>query len=205
MIKKILIAPHPKLRAKSYPIDPNSPYLSNLIRDLIDTAGKSQIPGLGLSAVQIGVNKRVFVANLDFPMKVKKGKPVKKISNFKVFINPEIIWSSQETNLEIIPEENLYLEGCLSVPNIYALIKRPYQIKLKWQSFKLPTSNLISNLQSLTSNLQTFEREFKGFSATLIQHEIDHLNGILFTDHALTQAATLYEDKKGELKEVVIG
>lgn len=217
MVQSVLIAPHPKLRAKSQAVKGREPNLSNLVRDLIDILNKSLIPGAGLSAPQIGVSKRVFVVNLSLPEKVKRGKKskqTKSTTNYQVFVNPKIIWTSKETNIDAIPEENLYLEGCLSVPNIYALIKRPYKIRLQWQTLnpKAPTSDfsvsparlatrLDSARQAKRAGRQLLTSDFEGFSATLIQHEIDHLNGILFTDHALAQSATLYEDKKGELKK----
>lgn len=226
MVKSILVAPQATLCKKSQAVKKVDAALLKTIQDLKDTLLASKTPGVGLSAPQIGVNQRVFVANLNFFEKVKRGKRAKKLnsnqsnpsilkfSNLQVFINPEIIWISKETNIEVIPEEDLYLEGCLSIPKIYALIKRPYKIRLKWQSSAYQGVSLVTKLKNHNDTKESpwskispteHEAQFQGFPATLIQHEIDHLNGILFTDHALAQNATLYEDEKGELKEVVVG
>lgn len=188
-IRTILTAPNPILRQKSQSVVINDGALERetrkLIRDLIVSLKASKIPGLGLSAPQIEVNKRIFVVNLDFP---------KSITNYQTFINPEITWFSKELNSEVLKEEELYLEGCLSIPKVYALIKRPYQIKLHWLSIDLDKEKISKRAAKL-----------KGFNATVIQHEIDHLDGVLFTDHALKQRATLYEDKEGKFREIMMG
>lgn len=74
-----------------------------------------------------------------------------------IFINPEITWSSEETSE--------FKEGCLSFPGLYLALKRPRSIKVKFQAI----------------NGETVEQQFDGLSATVIQHELDHLNGICYT------------------------
>lgn len=105
-------------------------------------------------------------------------KPDNK-SPIMAFINPEII--------EVIDTQEKgkkdSLEGCLSIPRIWSPVKRPKQVFLKYQD----------------ADGNTSEEWFKGFDAVIIQHEIDHLNGILFTQRALEQGSQLYEEHDGEL------
>lgn len=175
----ILTAPNQTLRIKSKAIRKFGDEMFSLINQMQRVLKASRVPGVGLSAVQIGMPLKIFIAYLS-----------PKIS---VFINPKIIWHSKELNTDVLPKEKLYLEGCLSVPKVYTLIKRPWAIKVKYQTI---------NQQSAISNQQS---EFEGFNATIIQHEIDHLNGILFTDRALEQGAQIYEvGEDEELHPIVL-
>jgi peptide deformylase len=107
-------------------------------------------PGIGLAAIQIGTPKRVITLDL-----AKKEDP----KNPQVFINPEILWTSDE--------KATYEEGCLSIPEFYDEVERPSQVKVKYLDLE-GAQNLI---------------EANGLLATCLQHEIDHLDGILFIDH----------------------
>jgi len=107
-------------------------------------------PGIGLAAIQIGTSKRVVTMDL-----AKKEEP----KNPQVFINPEIVWSSDE--------KAVYEEGCLSIPEIYSDVERPAQVKVKY----------------LDLEGELHEIEANGLLSTCLQHEVDHLNGILFIDH----------------------
>jgi peptide deformylase len=111
--------------------------------------------GIGLAAPQVGVSKRIIVMDIDQPEDGGKGAP-------RYFVNPEITWSSEE--------QNLYNEGCLSVPGQYAEVERPKQVKIKFLDY----------------DGKKQEIEADGLLATCIQHEMDHLNGILFVDHLST-------------------
>ena len=175
---KVLTIPNPLLREKSKPVVINkktSQLVKTLKETLVDKEGKTK--GVGLAAVQIGFPKRVFLAY----------SPASK--DFLTFINPEIIWYSKRlTN----PKKSK-LEGCLSVPNKWAFIKRAKAIKIRYQ----------------TETGQTVVRRFDGLMACIIQHEYDHLEGILFIDRALEQKAKVFElvkDEEGKerLKEVRI-
>ena len=106
-------------------------------------------PGIGLAAVQIGILKRVIVIDLS---KDEKKNPL-------FIVNPEIIFKSKELVS--------YEEGCLSIPNQFAEIKRPSSCKISFLDY----------------NGEKKEMSAEGLLATCIQHEIDHLNGILFIDH----------------------
>ena len=106
-------------------------------------------PGIGLAAPQVGVTKRLIVMDC-----IKEGTPEPM-----VLVNPEVIWSSEDLTV--------YEEGCLSIPDHYAEVKRPAEVKVRW-------TDLDGRQQ---------ERQFAGLWATCVQHEIDHLDGKLFIDY----------------------
>jgi peptide deformylase len=112
-------------------------------------------PGIGLAAVQVGVPVRLLVIDLQEPEEEGE-EPVR---DPRIFINPEILWHSDN--------EVPYTEGCLSVPEQYAEVMRPERIRAKWQD----------------ADGKTYEEEIDGLLATCLQHEMDHLNGVLFIDH----------------------
>lgn len=131
--------------------------------------------GVGLAAPQIGQLWRVFVT-----------RP-KEDSVTRVFINPEIINRSDDVT-DGVPERENKLEGCLSIPKIWGKVKRAKTLTLRYQDEG--------------GNLHT--EKFMGFLATIIQHETDHTNGILFTQRVLEQKSTLYQTgKDSEGKEVL--
>ncbi len=176
---KIITLPNPILRQSSKPIQINKEsqaLIETLQKTLIDTEGKAK--GVGLSAVQIGVLKDIFLA---YSQASKK---------FLVFVNPQIIWYSKSQN-KGVPETKNKFEGCLSIPGLWALISRSKAIKIKYQ----------------TPNGTWQVRKFSGLTATVIQHEYDHLKGLLFIDRALQQASPIYElaldeNKKEFLKKI---
>jgi peptide deformylase len=107
-------------------------------------------PGIGLAAIQIGVAKRAIT--MDLSKKEGNHEP-------QVFINPEVIWTSDETAK--------YEEGCLSIPDYYEEVERPAVVKVKY----------------LGLDGKSHELQAKGLLATCLQHEIDHINGVLFIDY----------------------
>lgn len=175
----IVTLPNPLLRQKSKEIvfdNKTEGLIAQLKNTLIATEGT--IKAVGLSAAQIGIHARIFLA---YSAKSRK---------FLTFINPEIVWSSKILTKGVPESKNKY-EGCLSVPGLWAIIKRPKIIKIKYQTE--------------TGQLQV--RKFSGQTATIVQHEYDHLAGILFIDRALQQKSPIYElakDKEGKeyLKEI---
>lgn len=177
---KILTLPNPILRQKSVAVkidQATADLVAKLKETLIEKEG---IKGVGLSAVQIGIPKKVFLAY---------SKPSRM---FLTFINPEIIWYSKKQTQGIPENKNKY-EGCLSVPNYWSIIKRSLSIKIRYQT--------------LSGKKQI--RRFLGFTATIIQHEYDHLEGVLFIDRAIEQKSPIYmltKDKDGKeyLKEITI-
>ena len=149
----IIEVPDALLRAKSAPVERIDDDVRRLVSDMFETMYAA--PGIGLAAVQVAVPRRVMVIDLQDPDE-EGGEPIRKPF---AFINPEIVWSSDE--------RSTYNEGCLSIPDQYAEIERPARVRARW----------------LDEQGQQHEAEVDGLLATCVQHEVDHLNGILFVDH----------------------
>ena len=147
-VRPILTAPDPRLKAVSTDVATVDAEIRKLVDDMTESMYAAE--GIGLAAVQIGVAKRVIVIDLD----QKEGK-----KNPRAFINPKILWASEETAV--------FEEGCLSVPEIWDDVERPARIKAEYLD--------------RDGNKQLLEAD--GLLATCLQHEMDHLNGILFIDH----------------------
>ena len=152
-LRQILTEPNKILREKSLRVENVDQDIQKLMDDMLETLYAA--PGIGLAAVQVGVAKRVIV--LDINRDKDKDKESKK--NPMYFVNPEIVWKSED--------KFTYEEGCLSVPNQFAEIDRPKQC----------------HVRHLDYNGQPQELKADGLLATCIQHEIDHLEGILFIDY----------------------
>jgi len=144
----ILFAPDARLRAKARAIGPGD---ADTVRAIAPRmlATMYKAPGIGLAAPQVGSLLRLVVIDL---------QPDDKPEPY-VMVNPEIVALSQE----LAARE----EGCLSLPNQYAEVTRPAQVKVRWQE-------LDGSKREMTAD---------GLLATCIQHEVDHLNGVLFVDH----------------------
>jgi peptide deformylase len=167
-IREILEVPDPRLKQVSVPVETFDDELKALIADMFETMYDA--PGIGLAAIQVGVPLRALVIDLqpDDPdaepelCEAHGGHahyhtPTKREP--RVFINPEILDPSEDLNV--------YSEGCLSVPEIYAEVERPARIRARWQDV----------------DGNSHEEEIDGLLATCLQHEMDHLEGILFIDH----------------------
>ena len=149
----IIETPDPLLRRISKPVEAVDDDLRKLIADMFDTMYAA--PGIGLAAIQVGVPKRVLVIDLQEPEE-EGGDPVR---DPRVFINPEILEASDTFQV--------YSEGCLSVPDQYAEVERPDRIRARW----------------LDEKGEIHEEELDGLLGICLQHEMDHLEGILFIDH----------------------
>ena len=152
-ILPIVEVPDPRLRQISSPVKEVNDEVRALIADMFETMYAA--PGIGLAAIQVGVPKRVLVMDLQEPEE-EGGEPVR---DPRVFINPEILQRSDE--------EVPYLEGCLSVPDQYAEVMRPDRIRARW----------------LDERGDAHEEDLDGLLAVCLQHEMDHLEGVLFIDH----------------------
>jgi peptide deformylase len=152
-ILPIIEAPDPFLRTISKPVEAVTDATRALIADMFETMYDA--PGIGLAAIQIGVPERILVIDLQD----KDEETGDTIREPRVFINPEILSHSEETGF--------YNEGCLSVPEQYADVERPLRVKARW----------------LDEHGAAHERELDGLLSTCLQHEMDHLEGILFVDH----------------------
>jgi peptide deformylase len=147
-LREILTVPNPILKQKSAPVAHVDDALRALMDDMLETMYAA--PGIGLAAVQIGEPVRIIVMDL-----AREGEDPQP----RYFINPEILWSSDE----IMANE----EGCLSVPDIYDEVDRPSRVRLKYLNYAG----------------EPVEEEAEGLYAVCIQHEMDHLEGVLFIDH----------------------
>ena len=152
-IRRIFETPDPVLRQISKPVETFDGELKTLVTDMFETMYAA--PGIGLAAVQVGVPIRLLVIDLQEPEE-EGGEAVR---DPKIFINPEILWHSDQD----VP----YTEGCLSVPEQYAEVMRPDRIRARWQDVEG----------------KSHEEEIDGLLAVCLQHEMDHLNGVLFIDH----------------------
>ena len=196
MIRKILKTTNPKLREHSMPVTRVDKKLFELIRDMEETLDNQKDPeGLGLAAPQVGVFQRLFVL-----------KPPN--SKAQVFINPEIVKLSKKTNdIKKKMEPTSIMEGCLSLPHYYGPVRRAHSVTIKFhklpQNFQLPTEHApTANVQLPISNFPLREKTLNGFFAHIVQHEIDHLNGVFFVDHLLKTGRKLYQMKGKEWYEV---
>jgi len=155
-IRAIFETPDPVLRQISKPVATFDADLKRLVADMFETMYAA--PGIGLAAVQVGVPIRLLVIDLQEPENADDPEsPV--VRQPRVFINPEILWHSDD--------EVPYTEGCLSVPEQYAEVMRPDRIRAKWQD----------------AEGKSYEEDIDGLLAVCLQHEMDHLEGILFIDH----------------------
>jgi peptide deformylase len=152
-IREIVEVPDPRLRQISSPVEEVTEEIRELVSDMFETMYAA--PGIGLAAIQVGVAKRILVIDLQEPEE-EGGEPVK---DPHVFINPEIMQHSDH--------EVPYTEGCLSVPDQYAEVDRPDRIRARW----------------LDLDGKQHEEDIEGLLAVCLQHEMDHLNGVLFIDH----------------------
>lgn len=140
----VVYYPDEVLRLKAEPVGDITPELVELARRMVDTMNDRR--GIGLAAPQVGRSLRLFVVGLpDLPP--------------RFFFNPEIVQTSVETGP--------YEEGCLSLPGIYADVKRPLAV----------------TVQAFNEKGRPFRLDAEGLMARVVQHEIDHLNGVLFFDY----------------------
>ncbi len=151
----IIEIPDPLLRTQSVPVESVTDDIRRLIADMFETMYKA--PGIGLAAVQVAVPRRLLVIDLQEPESEEEdAAPFKRPH---VFINPEIVERSDA--------RKIYNEGCLSIPDQYAEVERPDVVRATW----------------IDEQGQRQEGEFGGLMSVCLQHEVDHLNGVLFIDH----------------------
>ena len=165
-VRHILIHPDPRLKKRAEPVADVTAEIEALAKDMLQTMYDA--PGIGLAAPQVGVMKRVLVMDC---VKDPEAEP-----RPMVLINPEITWISEE--------RNVYEEGCLSIPDQYADVERPAEVKVRW----------------VDTAAKEQEEHFTGLWATCVQHEIDHLNGKLFIDYLKPLKRQLITRKMEKLK-----
>ncbi len=169
----------PVLKKVAADIEPGHPGLEQLIKDMFETMYAAN--GVGLAAPQVGQSIRLFVVDASPFAEDEDGKPTEDahLKDFKkVFINPYIV--------EEEGEEWGFEEGCLSIPGIREEVERLPRIVLQYQD----------------EEFRDHEEEFDGYAARVIQHEHDHLDGILFTDHLTPLRKRML---KGKLRDISLG
>lgn len=156
MILPIVAYGDPVLKRKAVEVDPTAPELKQLAEDMFETMYNAS--GVGLAAPQIGKSIRLFVVD-GAPMADEDEPEYEELQVFKkVFVNAEI--------LEESGDEWAFNEGCLSIPDIREDVYRPENIRIRYQDL----------------DGKTHEEAYDGIRARIIQHEYDHIEGILFTD-----------------------
>lgn len=150
----IIFVPDPVLKQVATPIESITEAVIQQAADMIETMYAA--PGIGLAANQVNRLNRMIVMDPDFRNDKKRAADG---SNALVMLNPEIIWASeQKSQME---------EGCLSIPQQYAEVERPFSVRVRYQNLKGET------LEYLAEDL----------ASHCVQHEIDHINGVLFVDY----------------------
>jgi peptide deformylase len=156
-LRTIVTLPEPVLRRKARPVSKFDKNLQALIDDMIDTMREA--PGVGLAAPQVGISDRLIVVEyVDPPEEEEEQKEVKP--KLYVMINPEIVKASEEKVLGV--------EGCLSIPGLVGEVERFETVQVK----------------GLNRNGKPMKVKAEGWLARIFQHEIDHVNGIVFPDRA---------------------
>lgn len=192
MRKTILTVPNPILRAKSVAVDltKNLDLIKKHIANLEETLEKKANPkGVGLSLPQIGKNLRMFSTYLpNSSNSLDQGRPNEKEKTqvtLATYINPEIVENSKDRTFGPNPDDPI-LEGCLSIPGLYGPVPR-----CSWIMLRCTTPQLDQKTQ-----------KFSGFYARVIQHELDHLDGVLFIDYVLKYELPFFESRKGKMIEI---
>lgn len=165
-LRHILIHPDPRLKKLCDPVAQVDDELRALADDMLATMYDA--PGVGLAAPQVGVTRRMLVMDCV--------KDLKSPPRPMVLINPEITWASEETST--------YEEGCLSIPEQYADVTRPAEVRVRW----------------LGLDGKLHEEQFDGLWSTCVQHEIDHLDGKLFIDYLKPLKRQMITRKMEKLK-----
>lgn len=181
----VVKAPDPRLKIQTKPVKKINQSLKKTLLEMIKLTKTFKDPeGVGLASTQVGLSERFFVARLHDSSQIPSSKPSERAKrwvnyekDFVSIINPKILSYSKRTKA--------YFEGCLSIPTIWGQVKRHTSIKISYQDIK--------------GNY--FTKTLKGIPAWIFQHEVDHLDGILFTQRVLDQKGKFYKftgkDKTG--------
>lgn len=163
----VLCYPDPRLHQVAKPVAQVDARIKKIVADMADTMYAA--PGVGLAATQVDIHERIVIIDISDEQ-----------NDLKVFINPEIIWSS--------PETKSWREGCLSVPDFYDEVERPSQVRVK----------------ALDVNGKEFELDADGLLAVCLQHELDHLQGKVFVAYlSILRRTRISQKLKKRAKEFV--
>ena len=205
------------LRTKSRPVEKIDAELLALLKELGETLKKQKDPaGVGLSAIQVGRPVRAFAMLLPEQRQKEEGRRKKEEQILRFYVNPEITDHSKDMTLgedlvdppkdssrsHLGGQERLkpFLEGCLSIPDIYGPVLRWSWIKAK--TMVIRENDLLDISRHGRLDLQLIDVSLNGLEGRVFQHELDHLNGILFTDHVLRQGNRLCREEEKELVEM---
>jgi peptide deformylase len=174
---KIVQAPNNVLLTTAQPIKKIDKSIKTLIKEMVVALENAKDPeGVGLAAPQVGKSLRLFIVKEDTD------------SEIGVFINPEVeLLSPIEREKPKNKDKGIKLEGCLSLKDIWGVVSRSPKVKITYQD----------------EHGKQHERTVTGFLATILQHEFDHINGVLFTTRVLEQKEKLYHSTKDEKGEIV--
>lgn len=164
--RSIILHPDPRLKKVCPPVTEVTAELRGLAADMLETMYDA--PGIGLASPQVGVMARLLVMDC-VKNEDEQPRPM-------VLMNPEVVWTSDETSI--------YDEGCLSIPEHFAEVERPAEVKVRW----------------LGLDGKEHEEHFKELWSTCVQHEIDHLNGKLFIDYLKPLKRQMITRKMQKLK-----
>jgi peptide deformylase len=175
MIYPIVAFGHPILRKKTTDIDINKAIIQPILDNMWETM--YQAKGVGIAAPQVGLNDRIFIIDSSRLNDDDERRDKNEIGLKEVFINAQMI----EESGSLVSIE----EGCLSIPNVYGMVERPKNIKIRFYN----------------ADLELVEKEFTGFTARVIQHEYDHIEGLLFTDKLKPLKKQIIKRKLEDIKK----
>lgn len=164
----IISIPDPVLKQEAHAVETVTSDIQKQMDKMLQTMYDA--PGIGLAANQVGLLNRVIVMDLADREEGEKAEPF-------LMANPEIIWESEEMSV--------MQEGCLSIPQQYADVERPAEVRVKYLNY----------------NGKEAEMEASGLLSHCVQHEIDHLNGVLFIDYLSSLKRNMIMKKVDKLKK----
>ncbi len=178
---KIITIPHPTLRKKAQIVKKADTSLIKLVNNLEETLDNHRHPpGVGLAAPQVDKLLRIFATKWPLDGNLDRSKP-----NFngqlRHYINPRVTKACKRKKVLGVKKDEPDLEGCLSMPGLYGPVPRHRWVELEFQT--LENDSLVEKRE-----------RFSGFQARVIQHELDHLDGVLFTDYALENGLPVYRE-----------
>lgn len=172
----IVTVPNTVLNAPTTPIKSITKNIHKLVSEMdITLRGQKDPEGVGLAAPQVGVSQSLFIIRL------KKSDPLSIYINPKIIDKEEVVVKDEDKE-----DDEVKLEGCLSIPDIWAPLRRSGWVTVEYM-----------NIEG-----EIVKETFKGLMATIVLHEIDHLNGVLFTQRCIEQGIQIYQEKKGKLHRI---
>jgi len=164
-MKPIVTTPNAVLIKPASPVEKIDAKILSLIKDMQDTLIIADNPkGVGLAAPQVGISLRIFL------MRPEENGPI------RILVNPTYVQKSKQI-VKGIPGSDHRLEGCLSIPKVWGMVHRQAWVTLSY----------------LDEAEQKHQEKFTGFEAIIVQHEMDHLDGVLFSRRVIEQKGKLYQ------------